>query len=119
MWAEADPDRPFDEQVLTDAAGHPVVDWCVEQGAVSTDSPGGFRRASDGRWYRWTPGEAAALPEGDTYARYLFSCPGGCVTAVKARVVKLDAAGLAVLRALHGMRKSSKTTVDALLQISS
>jgi len=112
-----DPDRPFDEQLLTSAAGEPYLIPEVRPGVMTTDSPGSYYPARDGSgtWHRWAPRAAAALPEGETYARYRFTC--GHPTDTKPRVHKLDAAAVRTLRVLHSTRTPLQTTVDKLLAL--
>jgi hypothetical protein len=112
-----DPDRPFDEQLLTSAAGAPYLGPDVQRpGVVTTDLPGSYYRASDGNWCRWAPGAAAALPMSETYARYRFAC--GHPTDTKPRVHKLDEAAVRTVRALHSTRTPlTRTTVDKLLAL--
>jgi hypothetical protein len=112
-----DPDRPFDEQLLTSAAGEPYLPPEVRPGVMTTDSPGGYNPASDGDWYRRTPGEHASLPEGAIHARREFICPNGCRSDVQAGVHKLDAAAAKALRHLYETRTVIfRTTVDKLLR---
>lgn len=106
----ADLGRPFDEQTIL-----PEVD--SRAGAVRTESPGGYRRASDGNWYRWAPGEAAELPDGETWSRYVFTCPTGCPTSPQHRVGKLEDAAMAALRWMHETRTPFfRMTPDELLR---
>jgi hypothetical protein len=106
-WA-ADVDEPFDEQA-------PFIPE-VPKGVVRVESPGSYHPDSGGRWRRWAPGEAADLPEGETWARYRFTCPNGCPSNVQARVHNLDDAAVKVLRHLHDTRVPMlSTTVDKLL----
>jgi hypothetical protein len=108
MRWETDPDRPF-EKMGTGTA--------VPGGAVSLEALGGYRRATDGKWYRWAPGSAADLPEGETRDRYVFTCPNGCRTSPQALVDKLEDAAETVLRALHETGTPLlRTTVDKLLE---
>jgi hypothetical protein len=126
-WA-VDLDRPFDEQLFTSAEGEPYLMPEVRPGIMTTDTRGALYPASDGRWYRWAPGDASdgrwyrpgdapALPEGETYSRYRLTCPGGHPTDVKARVHKLDDAAVKTLRYLHGTQTPQvfTTTIDKLL----
>lgn len=118
-WA-VDPDRPFDEQLLTSAVGEPYLLPEVRQGVMTTESPGSYSRASDAGWYRWVPGKAVSLAEGDTYGRYEFTCPSGCSSDVQTRVRRLDTAAVETLRYLHETRTPVfRTTADKLLQFSS
>lgn len=84
--------------------------------AVRTEAPGGYLPHSNGKWRRWAPGPAAALPDGEVWARYVLTCPNGCHTSPQALVDKLEDAAETVLRALHETRMPLlRTTVDALL----
>ena len=113
-------DRPFEEQLETSAQGELYLSPTSRPGVISTQTVGGYYRASDNRWYRWAPGDAARLPEGQGYARYRFTCPGGHPTDVKPRVHKLDDAVVQALRHLHDTRTPLlRTTVDKLLALSS
>jgi hypothetical protein len=106
----ADLGRPFGEQV-------PILPEVPGADTVRTQSPGGYRPASDGKWYRWAPGPAARLPEGEIWSRYPFTCPAGCRTSPQARVDKLDEAAMTVLRGLHKAQTPLlRTTVDSLLR---
>lgn len=90
-----------------------------QQVAARIEAPGAYRLATDGKWYRWAPGPAAGLPDGEIWTRYAFRCPAGCRTSPQALVDKLEDAAETVLRALHGTRTPLlRTTVDSLLRFS-
>jgi hypothetical protein len=115
-----DLEQPFDGQLQTSAQGELYLSPTSRPGVLSTQTLGGLYPASDGRWYRWAPGDAAALPEGQGYSRYRFTCPGGHPTDVKPRVHKLDDAVLKALRHMYDTRAPRlRTTVDKLLALSS
>jgi hypothetical protein len=113
-----DLDRPFEEQLWTWDGEPYLVPEVPLLGFPPIDLPGGYRRATDGDWYRWAPGKAASLPEGATYARYRFTpCPGGHSTDIKSRVRKLDDAAVNELRRLYDTRTPlRRVTVDKLLR---
>jgi hypothetical protein len=96
---------PFDEQRL--------AMWVPAPGVVKSDSPGSWLPASNGRWYRWMPRNAAGLPPG---TRYVFACPNGCPSGVQAYENDLLTAVTGALRHLHEARTPLlRTTVDRLL----
>ena len=100
---------PFDEQRL--------AMWVPAPGVVKSQSPGSWLPASDGRWYRWVPRDAAGLPEG---TRYVFACPNGCPSDVQADEDKLLRAVTGALRHLHETGTPLlRTTVDRLLILAS
>jgi hypothetical protein len=106
----ADLGRPFGDQV-------PIVPQIPDANTARTQSPGGYRAASDGKWYRWAPGPAAALPDGQGWSRYVFTCPAGCRALPVARVDKLEEVAMTVLRKLHKAQTPLlSTTVDSLLR---
>ena len=107
----ADLDRPFGEQTITGQR--------VSRAAVRSEAPGEYLCASDRHWYRWAPGPAAQLPDGEVWTRYVLACPHGCRTAPQTRIEKLEAAAAAALGALHETRTPLlRTTVDSLLRYS-
>lgn len=90
-----------------------------QQIAARIEAPGAYRRATDGQWYRWAPGPAADLPDGETWTRYVFRCPNGCRTAPQARVGRLEDAAESVLRRLHETRTPLlRATLGSLLRLS-
>jgi hypothetical protein len=104
-WA-VELDVPFDEQRL--------VPWTI-QGVVRVQSPGTYRPATDGDWYRWTPGRKP-IPEGEHWTRLEFDCPNGCPSDVQVREDKLRDAAAKTLRDLHDTREPVfRTTVGALV----
>jgi hypothetical protein len=99
---------PFDSNAVTAwANGRPF----------RLEDPGGYRRGSDGKWYRWAPGPARDMPEGEIWGRYVFECPG-CGSNVQARTDKLEDAAVHALRGLHAsdMTTPLRLTVDKLLR---
>jgi hypothetical protein len=113
-----DCDRPLEDQLSTAATGERYLEAYVNgRDTVQHSAPGGYQRASDGRWYRWTPGATGRLREGETYGRMEFRCPNGCAKSnVQVRNQKLDAAVVKALRAMHAMRMPLlRMTVDKLL----
>lgn len=106
-----DPDRPLDDQEPMTAVNG--------SGVVRTQSPGSYVPATDGQWYRWTPGRTASIPEGGTYGIYRFTCPNGCETDPQARVKRLHRAARVVLKGLCDTRTPKlRMTVDKLLTFS-
>jgi hypothetical protein len=90
-----------------------------EQVSVRTEAPGSYRRATDGKWYRWAPGPASELPDGEMWTRYVFACPNGCPTAPQVHIGKLEDAAESVLRRLHETRTPLlRTTLGSLLRLS-
>ncbi len=104
MRWETDPGKPFGKQLDG------------QRFAARVEAPGGYRRATDGKWCRWAPGPAVSLPDGEIWTRYVFRCPNGCRTSPQGLVGKLEDAAETALRALHETGASLRTTVDALLR---
>jgi hypothetical protein len=102
-----DLDVPFDDQK--------VWQWARE-GVVHPQSPGTWKPATDGAWYRWQPG--GPIPEGEHWTRLEFRCPDGCRSDVQVGRDRLFDAGAQVLRQLHDTRTPLfTTTVDALVRL--
>jgi hypothetical protein len=107
----ADLGKPFDDRMPDLKVSGPDV--------LSTQAPGGYRPGSDGRWYRWAPGPAERLPEGEIWDRWLLTCPRGCRTNPQARGDKLNDAAAVALRHLHATRQPLlRVTMDSLLKSS-
>jgi hypothetical protein len=97
-------------------------------GAVHTESPGEYQRASDGKWYRWPPGIAEGLPavpeglpDGKIWSRYVFTCStNGCRAAPQVHIGKLEDAAAVLLRPLHAARVTEplRLTLGSLLRYS-
>lgn len=102
----ADVHRPFDEQI-------PFLREVVALGVVATEGVGGYRQASDGEWYRWAPGDSAALPDGDTYGRYRLTCPSGCSSDEQFRASKFERAAERLMRRLHETRRAQLLRITA------
>ena len=107
----ADLGKPFDDRMPYCEVSGPDV--------LRTQAPGGWRPGSDGRWYRWAPGPAERLPEGETWERYLLTCPNGCAATPQARSDRLHDAAAVALRHLHATRTPLlRVTTDSLLRFS-
>ena len=98
-------------------SGEPYNGEAVDFRAVRIEDPGGYHPASDGKWYRWAPGPAADLPDGEVWGRYVLACPSGCRGTPQARVDRLQEAAAAALEAMDRTGVPLlRTTVDGLLR---
>lgn len=98
-----------DDPVYFPGAAKP---WDGQQLAVRIEAPGSYQRASDGKWYRWAPGPAARLPDGEIWTRYVSGCGH-----VQVRVDKLEDAADAKMRQMGENGESFATlTADSLLR---